>query len=177
MVSPQEVAGSVLDPELRVVTIAELGILRSVRVAPDQRVRVEITPTYAGCPAMDAIRDDIRSALHDAGCVEAEDDVEIVTVLSPPWSTDMISESGRAALAEAGIAPPRPAPGRAGRAGGELASSAQPGGCAVTLSIAPFCPRCGSGRTEEISRFGPTACQSIWRCLACLEPFDHVRRF
>ncbi|NUT37430.1 MAG: phenylacetate-CoA oxygenase subunit PaaJ [Hamadaea sp.] len=150
MVTLEAVVGGVVDPELRVVTIAELGVLRSVRVQPDQRVRVEITPTYAGCPAMDAIREDIRSALHEAG----RDDVEIVTVLSPPWSTDMITESGRAALAKAGIAPPT-----------------------GLLSIPPLCPRCGSGRTEEISRFGPTACQSIWRCLACLEPFDHVRKF
>lgn len=159
MVALAEVVGSVLDPELRVVTIAELGILRSVADGP--RVRVEITPTYAGCPAMDTIREDIRTALHDAG----RDDVDIVTVLSPPWSTDMISAEGRAALARAGIAPPSP--------GG---TSPSPGGT-VMLSIAPLCPRCGSGRTEEISRFGATACQSLWRCLACQEPFDHVRRF
>lgn len=151
MVTPAEVVGAVVDPELRVVTIAELGILRSV--TDGERVRVEITPTYAGCPAMDTIREDIRAALHEAG----RDDVDIVTVLSPPWSTDMITPEGRAALARAGIAPP-------------AAST-------VTISIAPLCPRCGSGRTEEISRFGPTACQSLWRCLACQEPFDHVRRF
>jgi ring-1,2-phenylacetyl-CoA epoxidase subunit PaaD len=150
------VAGAVVDPELRVVTIADLGILRSVEVAEDRRVRVEITPTYSGCPAMDTIRDDIRTALREAGA----EDVEIVTVLSPPWSTDMISDAGREALARAGIAPP----------GAASAGS-------VLLSIPPLCPRCGSGRTEEISRFGPTACQSIWRCLACREPFDHVRRF
>jgi ring-1,2-phenylacetyl-CoA epoxidase subunit PaaD len=151
MVALAEVVGSVLDPELRVVTIAELGILRSV--TDGERVRVEITPTYAGCPAMDAIREDIRAALHDAG----RDEVDIVTVLSPPWSTDMISPEGRAALEQAGIAPPAHGP--------------------IRVGIAPLCPRCGSGRTEEISRFGPTACQSLWRCLACQEPFDHVRRF
>jgi len=155
MVDLRSVVGAVLDPELRVVTIAELGILRSVRVQDDQRVRVEITPTYASCPAMDAIRDDIRSALREVG----RQDVEVVTVLSPPWSTDMISESGRAALAKAGIAPPHA------------------GGGSVTVTLAPLCPRCGSGRTEEISRFGPTACQSLWRCQECREPFDHVRRF
>jgi ring-1,2-phenylacetyl-CoA epoxidase subunit PaaD len=153
MVALAEVVGAVIDPELRVVTIAELGILRSV-ATDGEHVRVEITPTYAGCPAMDAIREDIRAALRTVG----RDDVDIVTVLSPPWSTDMISPSGRAALSRAGIAPP-------------------PSGAPVTVSIAPLCPRCGSGRTEEISRFGPTACQSIWRCQACLEPFDHVRRF
>jgi ring-1,2-phenylacetyl-CoA epoxidase subunit PaaD len=102
---------------------------------------------------MDTIREDIRSALHEAG----RDDVDIVTVLSPPWSTDMITADGRAALAKAGIAPPVHG--------------------LTSVSIAPLCPRCGSGRTEEISRFGPTACQSLWRCRACQEPFDHVRRF
>jgi ring-1,2-phenylacetyl-CoA epoxidase subunit PaaD len=150
MVALAEVVGSVTDPELRVVTIAQLGILRSV--TDGERVRVEITPTYAGCPAMDTIREDIRAALHEAG----RDEVDIVTILSPPWTTDMISDEGREALARAGIAPPSTTP---------------------VLSIAPLCPRCGSGRTEEISRFGPTACQSLWRCLACQEPFDHVRRF
>lgn len=155
MVTAAEVVGAVVDPELRVVTIAELGILRSV--TDGERVRVEITPTYAGCPAMDAIREDIRAALHEAG----RDDVDIVTVLSPPWSTDMITAQGRAALARAGIAPPTQ---------GDIAGR-------VRVAIAPLCPRCGSGRTEEISRFGPTACQSLWRCLACREPFDHVRRF
>jgi ring-1,2-phenylacetyl-CoA epoxidase subunit PaaD len=166
MVDLRSVVGAVLDPELRVVTIAELGILRSVQVQPDQRVRVEITPTYAGCPAMDAIRDDIRSALREAG----RDDVEIVTVLSPPWSTDMITESGRAALAQAGIAPPTE---------GSAPHVPPEGRRALPLlsPAAPVCPRCGSGRTEEISRFGPTACQSIWRCRDCREPFDHVRRF
>lgn len=154
MVALADVVGSVVDPELRVVTIAELGILRSVTDGP--RVRVEITPTYAGCPAMDTIREDIRSALHDAG----RDDVDIVTVLSPPWSTDMITSEGREALHKAGIAPP----------------TEKPTDKAV-LTIPPLCPRCGSGRTEEISRFGPTACQSLWRCQACQEPFDHVRRF
>lgn len=150
MVALADVVGSVPDPELRVVTIAELGILRSV--TDGERVRVEITPTYAGCPAMDTIREDIRAALHEAG----RDEVDIVTVLSPPWSTDMITPAGRDALARAGIAPPT-----------------EKG----LLTIPPVCPRCGSGRTEEISRFGPTACQSLWRCLACQEPFDHVRRF
>ena len=150
MVALAEVVGAVVDPELRVVTIAELGILRSVTEGP--RVRVEITPTYAGCPAMDTIREDIRAALHDAG----RDDVDIVTVLSPAWSTDMITAEGREALHKAGIAPPTDK---------------------AVLTIAPLCPRCGSGRTEQISRFGPTACQSLWRCGDCQEPFDHVRRF
>ncbi|WP_027343021.1 1,2-phenylacetyl-CoA epoxidase subunit PaaD [Hamadaea tsunoensis] len=149
MVTALAAAAAVVDPELRVITIADLGVLRAVH-EDHHRVRVELTPTYAGCPAMDAIRADVRSALSDAGYA----DVEIVTVLSPPWSTDMITEAGRVALAGAGIAPPT-----------------------RLLTIPPLCPRCGSGRTEQISRFGATACQSLWRCRECQEPFDHVRKF
>lgn len=153
----EELVGAVLDPELRVVSIAELGVLRSVDVNTHGRVKVVITPTYAGCPAMDAIREDIVTALAEAGHAGAE----VVTTLSPPWSTDMITESGRAALAQAGIAPPH----------------AAPQGTTVMLQIAPHCPRCGSGRTEQISRHGSTACQSIWRCTSCSEPFDAIRPF
>src|SRR5262245_55928821 len=101
MVTPYEAAAAVVDPELRVVTIAELGILRSVDVA-DDHVRVTITPTYSGCPAMDVIKSDIVVALEKAGY----DKAEVVTRLSPAWSTDMITESGRKALARNGIAPP-----------------------------------------------------------------------
>jgi ring-1,2-phenylacetyl-CoA epoxidase subunit PaaD len=149
----EEIVGSVADPELRVITIGQLGILRAVEEEPSGRVRVTITPTYAGCPAMDAIREDITDALARAG----HPDTEIRTTLSPPWSTDMITESGRAALADAGIAPPQHT--------------------TVLLQIAPPCPKCGSGRTEQISRYGSTACQSIWRCTACSEPFDAIRPF
>jgi len=156
VVTLEEIVGSVVDPELRVVTIGQLGILRAVDEEPGGRVRVTITPTYAGCPAMDAIREDIATALADAG----HPDVDVKTTLSPPWSTDMITESGRAALADAGIAPPH---------------TVQPG--QVLLQIAPPCPHCGSGRTEQISRYGSTACQSIWRCTACSEPFDAIRPF
>ncbi|MBB5870750.1 ring-1,2-phenylacetyl-CoA epoxidase subunit PaaD [Allocatelliglobosispora scoriae] len=153
----EELVGAVLDPELRVITIGELGVLRSVDVGAQGHVRVVITPTYSGCPAMDAIREDIVGALAEAG----HPDAEIVTTLSPPWSTDMITESGRTALALAGIAPPHQAPR----------------GSTVLLQIAPHCPRCGSGHTEQISRFGSTACQSIWRCTSCAEPFDAIRPF
>lgn len=146
----RDVVGAVLDPELRVVTIEELGILRDVRVdEATGQVTVTITPTYTGCPAMDAIRDDIRSALRAAG----HPDVDVVTVFGPPWTTDWISESGRAKLAAAGIAPPGP----------------------VRLTLTVRCPHCGSPDTEQLSRFGSTACKSLWRCRACTEPFDHVK--
>jgi ring-1,2-phenylacetyl-CoA epoxidase subunit PaaD len=151
-VSARDAVAAVVDPEIRVITIEELGILRDVSEEPGGPVRVTITPTYSGCPAMDVIRSDIRRALADAGYPDAE----VVTQLRPAWSTDMISESGRRALAAAGIAPPAPA-----------------GTVLVPLSVR--CPRCGSPDTEELSRFGSTACKSLWRCRACAEPFDRVK--
>ncbi|WP_089009660.1 1,2-phenylacetyl-CoA epoxidase subunit PaaD [Micromonospora viridifaciens] len=156
MVTPREVVAAVVDPEIRVITIDELGILRSVDEDPATgRVVVTITPTYTGCPAMDVIRADIRRALAAAG----HPDAEIRTVHSPAWSTDWISERGRAKLAAAGIAPP--APVRAGNV--------------VPLTLAVRCPRCGSLDTEQVSRFGSTACKALWRCRSCSEPFDHVK--
>jgi ring-1,2-phenylacetyl-CoA epoxidase subunit PaaD len=156
MVSARAVAAAVTDPELPMLTLDDLGVLRDV-VERDGRVTVSITPTYSGCPAMDTMRDDIEAALRAAGY----HDVEIRTVLSPAWSSDWISPRGRQALAESGIAPP----GRAGP---------------VTLTLgrprrAVACPRCGSADTVEISRFGATACRALWRCRACAEPFEHVK--
>jgi ring-1,2-phenylacetyl-CoA epoxidase subunit PaaD len=146
------VAAAVPDPELPVVTIEDLGILRDVRVSDDGHVVVDITPTYSGCPAMDAIRADVLARLRDHGY----DDAEVRLVLAPAWTTDWITESGRAALREHGIVPPHPS-----------------GPVALTLSVR--CPRCGSPDTREVSRFGSTACKSLWTCRACLEPFDHVK--
>ncbi|WP_433284523.1 1,2-phenylacetyl-CoA epoxidase subunit PaaD [Micromonospora sp. CA-244673] len=157
MTDPRAAVAAVVDPEIRVVTIDELGILRSVdEDAATGRVVVTITPTYTGCPAMDVIREDIRRALSAAG----HPDAEVRTVYAPAWSTDWISERGRAKLAAAGIAPPAPA----GRAGG-----------VVPLTLAVRCPRCGSPETEQVSRFGSTACKSLWRCRSCSEPFDHLK--
>ncbi|SCL17136.1 ring-1,2-phenylacetyl-CoA epoxidase subunit PaaD [Micromonospora rhizosphaerae] len=156
MSTPREAVAAVVDPEIRVITIDELGILRAVDEDPATgRVVVTITPTYTGCPAMDVIRADIRRALAAAG----HRDAEIRTVYSPAWSTDWISDSGRAKLAAAGIAPP--APVRAGSV--------------VPLTLAVRCPRCGSPETEQVSRFGSTACKALWRCRSCQEPFDHVK--
>jgi ring-1,2-phenylacetyl-CoA epoxidase subunit PaaD len=148
-VSAVEAVAAVRDPELRVLTIAELGILRDVTVHEGQ-VAVTITPTYAGCPAMDVIRADITEALRRDGY----DDVEITTVLSPAWSTDWISPNGREKLAAAGIAPPSRT---------------------VRLSLSVRCPLCGSPDTEQLSRFGSTACKALWRCRACREPFDAIK--
>jgi ring-1,2-phenylacetyl-CoA epoxidase subunit PaaD len=132
-----------VDPELRVVTIEQLGILRSV-TSEAGRVKVTITPTYSGCPAMDAIRDDIVAALDKAGFSQ----VEVETRLSPAWSTDMISDSGREALERHGIAPPG----------------------------SHSCPRCASHDLIQISRYGSTPCQALMKCHGCHEPFPLVKR-
>lgn len=158
-----EVAARVVDPELRVVTIAELGILRGVET-DGHRAVATITPTYTGCPALDVIRGEVAAVLREAGWTE----VEVVTRLHPAWTTDWIADSGRAKLAAAGIAPPGPAGGSAGAVSLGLPGRRPP---------APECPRCGSARTEEVSRFGATACRSLWRCQACAEPFAHVKPF
>lgn len=131
---------AVPDPEIPVLSVVDLGIVREV--TPE---RVTITPTYTGCPATQVIERDIRDALDAAGYRE----VRIDTILSPPWTTDWISEEGKAKLKAYGIAPPTPA------------------GTRVVE-----CPQCGSTDTEELSRFGSTPCKAQWRCRSCLEPFD-----
>jgi ring-1,2-phenylacetyl-CoA epoxidase subunit PaaD len=161
MVTAQAVAETVTDPELPMLTLAELGVLRSVEDNGD-RVVVAITPTYTGCPAMDAMRDDLDHRLHAAGYR----DVEIKVVLEPAWTTDWITESGRRKLAEAGIAPPGAAPKRAA---GPIPLTLGP-----STRSAP-CPRCGSADTVEISGFSATACKALRRCRSCAEPFEHVK--
>ena len=152
----REIAATVLDPELPMVTIEDLGILRDVTEDDQRRVHVTITPTYSGCPAMETIRDDIVSTLEIAGYQH----VDVEFVLSPAWSTDDLTDTGRDKLARAGIAPPGPAP----VAGGP-----------VPLALSVRCPQCGSLDTRESSRFGSTACKSLWVCRACREPFDHFK--
>lgn len=141
------VAAAVPDPELPMLTLGDLGILREVTRRADGGVEVVITPTYSGCPAMDAIRDDLRRALPG---------VSVRTVLAPPWSSEWITERGRRKLAEHGISPP---------------------GRALTLQLNPRCPRCASPRTRLVSRYGSTACKALFACRDCLEPFDHVKEF
>ena len=139
------------DPEIPAVTIVDLGIIRGVYENPP---RVLITPTYTGCPATIAIQGMIRKALDEAGFKQ----VDIVTDIDPAWTTDWISDDGREKLRAYGIAPP--AKGAAQRSLKEDHAE---------------CPRCGSSRTEEISRFGSTPCKAQWRCLGCLEPFDRFK--
>jgi ring-1,2-phenylacetyl-CoA epoxidase subunit PaaD len=148
------IVAEVADPELPVLTIDDLGILREVSVGGDGSVTVTITPTYSGCPAMDSIRDDIAAVLADNGL----HDVTVRSVLSPAWTTDWMSESGRQKLLAYGIAPPQPRTGRA-----------------VMVSLSPRCPQCGSNDTRELSRFGSTACKALWVCSACKEPFDSFK--
>lgn len=155
----RELVATVPDPEMPMLTLEDLGILRDVWRAATGTVVVAITPTYSGCPALDAIGDDIRARL--AACDETA--VEVRTALSPPWSTDWISAEGRRKLAAHGIAPP---PERAAEPGAG-------GGTFVPLSVR--CPNCGSVETRELSRFGATACRAIHVCAACGEPFDRVK--
>ena len=158
----REIAETVTDPELPMLSLADLGVLRDVWVTHAGTVVVSITPTYSGCPAMDAMRADLKRALRDAGY----EDVEVRTVLEPAWTTDWISSAGRAKLAEAGISPPHSAPIRAA---GPIQLD-----LGATVRVLR-CPQCGSARTEEQSRFSSTACKSLWRCRSCLEPFEHVK--
>jgi ring-1,2-phenylacetyl-CoA epoxidase subunit PaaD len=152
------VVADVPDPEVPVLTIDDLGILRDVTVDDGGAVHVTITPTYSGCPAVDTIRADVRAALAALGYR----DVEVSLVLSPAWSTDWMSDEGRRKLREYGIAPPAP-----------RAATGDAGPVPLTLSLR--CPQCGSPDTRELSRFGSTACKSLWVCNACREPFDHFK--
>lgn len=149
-----DVAATVCDPELPVLTIEDLGILRDARVEGDT-ARITITPTYSGCPAMDAIGDDIRSALTSAGFA----DVQVDFVLSPAWTTDWMSEAGKAKLVEYGIAAPT----------GHSATGP------VRLKMAVKCPQCDSLDTHELARFGSTSCKALYVCRSCQEPFDYFK--
>ena len=142
------------DPEIPVVSVVDLGIVRRINVT-DDGVEVEVSPTYSGCPATEVIEASILDRIHDGG-IEA---ASIRRVLSPPWTTDWISASGRAKLLEYGIAPPA---GSASRR--ELMGKP-----------AVMCPRCGSAETTVVSEFGSTACKAACKCHECLEPFEYFK--
>lgn len=172
MTEPAEIAEAIVravravcDPEIPVLTIADLGILRSVEVeaaaeadetgeTAGLRAHVVITPTYSGCPAMETIRADVQRAARAAGAAE----VDVELVFSPAWTTDWMSDEGKAKLDAYGIAPPT------GKAAGPIG-----------LSMAVKCPLCHSLNTTELSRFGSTACKALYRCSDCLEPFDYFK--
>ena len=149
-----DIAAGVVDPEIPVLTIADLGVLRDVALN-EGCIEVAITPTYSGCPAMNMITLEIELALERAGfrCPKVR------TVLSPAWTTDWMSEAGRRKLREYGIAPPRAASSRRALFGIEQVA----------------CPQCGSENTEVLSEFGSTACKALWRCKSCREPFDYFK--
>jgi ring-1,2-phenylacetyl-CoA epoxidase subunit PaaD len=155
------VAATVVDPELPMLTLADLGVLRDVEVSALGGVVVSITPTYSGCPAMATMRDDLVRTLRSEGFA----DVEVKIALRPAWTTDWITPAGRAAGAEAGLSPTGPAP----RPEGQVLQSGGPSG------RTKGCPRCDSEDVELTSEFGSTACKALYRCRACLEPFDHVK--
>ncbi|HUY54226.1 MAG TPA: 1,2-phenylacetyl-CoA epoxidase subunit PaaD [Candidatus Nanopelagicaceae bacterium] len=146
-----EIVAAVPDPEMPTLTLEDLGVLRSVSVDQSGSVQVTLTPTYSGCPAMDAIRADVQRALRGAGYRA----VAIHFELAPAWTTDQLGPLARQHLAEVGIAPP--------------AESGAP----VALSLK--CPQCGSFRTREVSHFGATSCKALWQCSECGEPFEHLK--
>jgi ring-1,2-phenylacetyl-CoA epoxidase subunit PaaD len=148
------IAAGVVDPEIPVLTIADLGVLRDVAIR-DGRVEVTITPTYSGCPAMNLITLEIELALEREGFADAK----VRTVLAPAWTTDWMSEDGRRKLREYGIAPPPASSSRRSLFGKDQVA----------------CPQCGSSDTELLSEFGSTSCKALWRCKACREPFDYFR--
>jgi ring-1,2-phenylacetyl-CoA epoxidase subunit PaaD len=153
-----DIAATVVDPEIPVLTIADLGILRNVDVQGNS-VTVTITPTYSGCPAMDAIRDDVYAAFKKEGYA----DVHVDLVLAPAWTTDWMTEAGKQKLQEYGIAPPT---GHS-KAGGHSGP--------VRLSLAVKCPQCNSLNTKELTRFGSTSCKALYVCQDCKEPFDYFK--
>jgi ring-1,2-phenylacetyl-CoA epoxidase subunit PaaD len=179
----RHVLDSVFDPEIPIVSIRELGILRDVRDGADGAVEVVITPTYSGCPAIGQIAEDIGAALRAAGLTP----YRIETALAPAWTTDWITDAARTKLHAYGIAPPSCSdanapvtePATAGCAAGRpehirpVQQISRAAHAAATAQ--PACPRCGSPSTERLSQFGSTACKALYRCLSCGEPFDYFK--
>lgn len=150
----RRVAAEVADPEIPVLTIEDLGILRDVRIDESGGVQVDISPTYSGCPALEVMQADVAQRLREAGYA----DVTVNVVLHPAWTTDWMSDAGRRKLREYGIAPPR----------------SVPNGLRL-LDVAVACPECGSTHTSEVARFASTPCQALRRCDSCVEPFTHFK--
>lgn len=152
-----DAAAQVLDPEVPVLSIEDLGILRAAAAQEDGGAVVVITPTYSGCPAMDTITADIETSLHSAGYPH----VKVQTVLKPAWTTDWMSEDGKRKLREYGITPP--------------SGTAPVRGGPISVGLSVKCPRCDSLNTRELARFGSTACKALYQCSSCLEPFDYFK--
>lgn len=188
------IAGAVPDPELPLLSLDELGVVRRVRLLGPDRAEVELTPTYTGCPAVETMSLDVERALRHHGIT----DVTVRRVLSPPWTPDDISDEGRRKLSESGIAPPRrrstagpvalalgptrtadPVPSSTTTATARTTAAPPPDGSPShardRTGGALRCPHCGSTDTELLSRFSSTACTALHRCLSCREPFDHFK--
>ncbi len=147
------ILSEVKDPEIPVLSISDLGILRDIEIK-NEKISIQITPTYSGCPAMEIIQDDILTTLAKHGL----GNIEIKQVLSPAWTTDWMTSEGKEKLQAYGIAAP------------------SPGTCFLSGEDHPeICPHCHSGNIEMISRFGSTACKALYRCKDCLEPFDYFK--
>ena len=170
---------NVCDPEIPVVSLREMGVLRDIREGPDG-LHVIITPTYSGCPAMTQMHDDVQTALAAAG-VQAQ----VLTQLAPAWSTDWLTDEAREKLRRYGIAPPNGSASLYGNASQTAEGSAMAG---VVSKVVLFnrstsrtddvaCPQCDSSNTTEVSRFGSTACKAMYRCLDCMEPFDYFKPY
>ncbi|HZX27671.1 MAG TPA: 1,2-phenylacetyl-CoA epoxidase subunit PaaD [Telluria sp.] len=149
--------GQVPDPEIPVISVVDLGIVRDVRFE-DGACVVTITPTYSGCPAMQVIAEDVQRVLEQEGI----GDVRLETRLSPAWTTDWMSEKGRAALKDYGIAPP-------------MQQAIDISGLRRGAEVVVPCPRCGSSHTRLVSQFGSTSCKALYQCLDCREPFDYFK--
>ncbi|HVC05478.1 MAG TPA: 1,2-phenylacetyl-CoA epoxidase subunit PaaD [Candidatus Acidoferrales bacterium] len=150
----RRIAGEIPDPELPALTIADLGIIREVRIDAAGAVEVDITPTYSGCPALEVIRDEVERCVRDQGYSH----VAVRVVLSPAWTTDWMTEAGRHKLQEYGIAPPR-------ARGADMR----------LLQLSVVCPTCGSAHTSEVAHFGATQCQAVRTCADCRETFPHFK--
>lgn len=148
---------TVTDPEIPVLTVVDMGVVRDVKVAPDGGVEIVITPTYSGCPAMNTIEMEIRATVKNAGYSP----VKVTTILSPAWTTQWLSESGRRKLEAYGIAPP-------------VEETSDKRALFSDEKVVP-CPRCGSTHTKLLSQFGSTACKALYQCQDCLEPFDYFK--
>lgn len=152
-----DILETVCDPEIPVLTVLDLGIVRAVDFSKEGEVEVTITPTYSGCPAMNAIEVNIRAALQEAGYQQ----VTVKTTLTPAWTTDWLTEIGREKLLAYGIAPP------VGKSGDKR--------LLFQKERDVNCPQCGSANTEMVAQFGSTSCKALWKCLDCREPFDYFK--
>lgn len=145
------------DPEIPVISIIELGVIRDITIIDETTIQLKITPTYSGCPAMKQIEDDVRKKLTENGFTN----ITIITIYSPPWTTDWITTEAKEKLRKYGIAPPENTTEDKSWLTGKIKSIA--------------CPRCKSQNTKLISQFGSTACKALYQCADCLEPFDYFK--